>query len=983
MDNNIADYALMCVAAYRDKRDPTNQVFPATVWEALPGSLGHLPTDSSGFEAVAYRNAQTNEIVIAYTGTDELKDWWTNVGGVSALWATDQMKSAARFYAEVCRANPEANITLTGHSLGGGLAGLMAVLFNRSAYTFDPAPFRASANDDTLSLIREDLANHGLLDGEVGARITTALDGFFSELPSSQNPPSPGTGIRGENRVHRMLVQNEAVSRWAPDNFIGTLEPRILGHASLDQSSIDLHSMSLEAAMVAAPGFWDAAKKLANLLPVIFDDRLFKKNPTQPTPTLLDHLLRNQGGVLGPNTGDVTDSAKQKMLSHFAADLAKVVAAGGVAVTDDNLNRALLAFLGRAYLKQDRGFEKELFKGVGGGLNFDTGDVSSDISADPGYETYLKTYLEQKLGTDLFGQFQTLILQTRDWYLASTALTATASTQRAFMLGGASADSLTGGTQDDLLVGLGGADRLEGGSGSDTYVFGANAGRDTLIDSDGQGRIRVAGRTDALSGSTEACELDSLRRRLWRDADGIEYIQDGKDLIIGGGALGAGEIRLQDFDFRNGALGITLKPDNKVAIGTAGEANPFLEGGDGGAAHGPLDLAEGLSRSLRIFLNGRAQAGDTLTLALSGGEGADYAIVNGAEQIDFTGGPVQLELAAGQTEIAVAFLNTGDVDDDASLALTAAWQPADPDQSASEGYSLTLNLDAAEEPDWAGDAFDRTIVGDQAPLDFDPDEAGVQTRIDELGNLITDQPEPGRADTLYDSAGADRIEAGDGDDSLFAYRGGNDLLDGGGGDDEIEAGAGDDRVLGGAGRDVLRGQAGDDRMEGGEDADFLYGWEGDDKLLAEAELTLEAAIAQGESGAGSTDRGDFLQGNAGRDTVIGGGAKDLISGGEGEDILVGGAGDDLLSGDDQYSAFSYDWSVERTVETDPDGGTTYRYTVSGASGTQPAGAGDALHGGAEDNCAVVFFVPGKSQSARYGDKSQSPEDGAGAAANDC
>ncbi len=90
-----------------------------------------------------------------------------------------------------------------------------------------------------------------------------------------------------------------------------------------------------------------------------------------------------------------------------------------------------------------------------------------------------------------------------------------------------------------------------------------------------------------------------------------------------------------------------------------------------------------------------------------------------------------------------------------------------------------------------------------------------------------------------------------------------------------------DRVLGGAGRDILRGQAGDDRMEGGEDADFLYGWEGDDKLLAEADLTLEEALAQGESGPGSTDRGDFLQGNAGRDTVIGGAAKDLLSGGEG------------------------------------------------------------------------------------------------------
>lgn len=109
MNNIIADYALMSVAAYRNDRYTKNQVFPSTDWQALEGDLGHR-SYPSGFEAVAYRNTTSGEIVIAYTGTDELWDWWTNLGGSSGIVVTDQMLEAARFYAEVFRANPNTSM---------------------------------------------------------------------------------------------------------------------------------------------------------------------------------------------------------------------------------------------------------------------------------------------------------------------------------------------------------------------------------------------------------------------------------------------------------------------------------------------------------------------------------------------------------------------------------------------------------------------------------------------------------------------------------------------------------------------------------------------------------------------------------------------------------------------------------------------------------------------------------------------------------
>ncbi len=51
------------------------------------------------------------------------------------------------------------------------------------------------------------------------------------------------------------------------------------------------------------------------------------------------------------------------------------------------------------------------------------------------------------------------------------------------------------------------------------------------------------------------------------------------------------------------------------------------------------------------------------------------------------------------------------------------------------------------------------IPGDLAPKDFDAQQPGVQMQTDALGNIITDPnvAEPGRADTLYGSAGSDRI----------------------------------------------------------------------------------------------------------------------------------------------------------------------------------------------------------------------------------
>ena len=112
--------------------------------ETLPETSG--VGEAASFYAAAYQDSSGN-IVISYRGTDDpLSDaftgWVTGAGYLSA-----QARLAAEFYYQVQQANPEATITLTGHSLGGGLAGLMARLTGSTAYIFDNMPFELSAEN--------------------------------------------------------------------------------------------------------------------------------------------------------------------------------------------------------------------------------------------------------------------------------------------------------------------------------------------------------------------------------------------------------------------------------------------------------------------------------------------------------------------------------------------------------------------------------------------------------------------------------------------------------------------------------------------------------------------------------------------------------------------------------------------------------------------------------------------------------------------
>ena len=103
--------------------------------------------NTCGFFARAFATADDSQVVIAFRGTD-LSNPMTAIMNIMAdasfvgnqTPTTDlvmETEDAASFVRQVITAYPNANITLTGHSLGGALAQLVGQAANLDTYTFN------------------------------------------------------------------------------------------------------------------------------------------------------------------------------------------------------------------------------------------------------------------------------------------------------------------------------------------------------------------------------------------------------------------------------------------------------------------------------------------------------------------------------------------------------------------------------------------------------------------------------------------------------------------------------------------------------------------------------------------------------------------------------------------------------------------------------------------------------------------------------
>ncbi len=149
------------------------------------GQTDYLEWQSASFYAVAYQTA--TGIVISYRGTDSfavdpLTGWTTGAGLLSS-----QAKLAAEFYYAVKDQYPTSEITLTGHSLGGGLAGFVAALTGDTAYVFDNMPFEQAADNAYQIASRTDAELASLAEYQTGATSGAPYDAALADLITQRN----------------------------------------------------------------------------------------------------------------------------------------------------------------------------------------------------------------------------------------------------------------------------------------------------------------------------------------------------------------------------------------------------------------------------------------------------------------------------------------------------------------------------------------------------------------------------------------------------------------------------------------------------------------------------------------------------------------------------------------------------------------------------------------------------------------------------
>tara|TARA_Y100000031_G_scaffold103586_1_gene113847 strand:- start:70060 stop:76224 length:6165 start_codon:yes stop_codon:yes gene_type:complete len=148
---------------------------------------------NAGFYGIAYdiKDNQGNVIdtVISYRGTSfddggsDVLNGWPLGGGFTN---TSQGEMAIEFFQSVAGAGSyfNADISLTGHSLGGGLAGYVGQIYHQNALVFDSMDFEAAAENTYQESIdyKIDLRNLITLQDSLGVRVTQAqLDSYLSD----------------------------------------------------------------------------------------------------------------------------------------------------------------------------------------------------------------------------------------------------------------------------------------------------------------------------------------------------------------------------------------------------------------------------------------------------------------------------------------------------------------------------------------------------------------------------------------------------------------------------------------------------------------------------------------------------------------------------------------------------------------------------------------------------------------------------------
>jgi hypothetical protein len=188
----------------------------------------------SGFDSALYKKAD-GELVIAYAGTQDLKDWRTNYQNYRGL-ATQQHKSAIDLAQRVKEAYPSKHIEITGHSLGGSLTYVACAATGLRGTAFNPEGVPPEAlKRYGLASVNAGVTNYftsddPLSDLEKNTKLEAAGETIKLESARSSIPypvAAMGGDIIGGSTGAVEGVIGEAEARHSMDNVISSLDKAI------------------------------------------------------------------------------------------------------------------------------------------------------------------------------------------------------------------------------------------------------------------------------------------------------------------------------------------------------------------------------------------------------------------------------------------------------------------------------------------------------------------------------------------------------------------------------------------------------------------------------------------------------------------------------------------------------------------------------------------------------------------------------------
>ena len=937
----------------------------------------HQPNDLTGFSATVFFDRSTGGYVLSIRGTDGGPDYLENLFGVGARgYAGSQLVSLYRYYRALTTPageqvayssqetgllvslalgvpvtgiprvvseaalrlglsedrgilplvgtgttvlSPDADLIVTGHSLGGHLAMLFGRLFpdaTEHVYTYN-APGVSLRGEEYLRTVGVPQID----PGRVTHVVSTAGPDLVAALGSSPGKrigvySEPGGALHNHSIVPLAdaLALHEAFGllsdRWATD--AAGVSRMISAASSRPDNSLELVLDFLRETVLNETAPTGIARDRSDLAA--------REEYYQHLYQLLDgRTPDNDYGIVslvGSSPGRLFEWANDDVAVRFALKklMSFAVTGGDYEAFTDSYSSAwlhsraeMLAGILEANqsdlpFKLSGGAESVLYADLGSGTTFAlVGDaLGRAITGAPRAE------LDRLLAEATYDRKIIFGSDTQAEEIAGSAgrdrlfggggndvLDGLAGAD--YLEGGDGSDALTGGEGADTLVGGTGEDLLLGGPGNDVYRFDALLETDTIVDADGSVYVGVT----LLTGGSRNSDGPYL------SGDGQFSYQFSGDLQAGGTLVVNGKLRIEGF--HNGDLGIRLFGQDALPDATSPAAQVVLLG----------DIEYRINEDEEdyyLYFDGYGNpvvpglsAADRNDREFVGAPGNTRFVLGGGDDWaeDRYGGDDHFELGAGND---FAFGGAGDDLLEGGLGEDLLVGGRGNDYLVGD---TTSSIETeVESPAVSGDALygsegDDTIVGSLARdrIEGGPGHdlifggaGGDVIRDDGTGILALehyDVPNPnersvvGLVDLYLPSLASSDSTVG-GDDTVYA----------GSGNDTIELGAGDDLVFGGDGDDVITLGTGADTVVAGDGMDWIY-----------ADSYSSNGWIDGESGEDQifTSGSSFVVAGSGNDYLVSRGAGDTLLGGDGDDhimvftsggvVIDGGQGNDYLYGD--------------------------------------------------------------------------------------